>query len=310
MQPTAEYAWAVPTLANEFVATPACERPQEKTALSPFDQASLKPVFGTNEPRGSPEQFLAWARERPHPTQLPAKPLPPSLEAAIQLVWARGPSIAHERHRRLSVLRTVAACLEPMSTVMCSMMSADAVHVARAMALSIRRRARPSATLEDLGDDMYAPHFALWCACLDAMEWPHTRLVKHMMHGFPTVGDIPDSGLWRPCERPADQPFQAFAAQNLSWIARCKRRVISAAQADTQRALACWERTLEEKAAGLILGPFSVAQLNQPGRQFPALGYAQWRPLPRFAIWQKGKYRCIDDGAASATNRSQWHVHP
>jgi len=131
-----------------------------------------------------------------------------------------------------------------------------------------------------------------------------------MVHGFPTVGDIPDSELWRPCERTAASPFAEFASDNVAWVARCKHRVLAAARADRERATACWQRTVEEASCGLILGPFSASQLNQPARTgFPALGFGKWRPLPRFAIRQKGKWRCIDDGAASGTNAHGMTTH-
>lgn len=195
-----------------------------------------------------------------------------------------------------------------MSVSMQAMMSADAVYVARAMALSIMRRSNPAATLDSVKDATYAPHFALWCAILDALRWPNTRLVRHMILGFPTVGKIPDSEVWRPCDRPADCSFEAFTADNVKWTARCRQRVLSAAKADPERAQACWQRTVEECASGLIIGPFSASNLNQPPSKFPGLGYGQWRPLPRFAILQKGKWRCIDDGAASGTNASGRHT--
>lgn len=294
----------VETLAAELLVEPRHERPQAKTALSPFDQAAAKPVFGTNEPRGSPEQFLAWARARYHPKMSSHVELPPYLDAAVQFVWKLGPAIVSERARRLAVFRSVAAKLAPMSVMMCKSMSPDAVHVAKAMALNIRRRADPSTTLADLGDAFYAPHFALWSADLDALQWPYTRLVRHLISGFPTVGDIPDSEVWRPCVRPADRTFAEFTSQSVAWIATCKRRVLSAARADPERARACWQRSLEEQSSGLILGPFSISELNKDPTSFPGLGYARWRPLPRFAIQQKGKWRCIDDGAASATNSS------
>lgn len=77
-----------------------------------------------------------------------------------------------------------------------------------------------------------------------------------------------------------------------------------AARADPERAQACWQQSLEECALGLILGPFTIADINKDPSTFPGIGYAHWRPLPRFAIQQKGKWRCIDDGAASSTNSS------
>lgn len=292
-------------LQRELLADRISERPRDKTALAPFDQAATKPVFGTNEPRGSPEQFLCWAQSRTHPSHLPPHPLPRDLDAAVEFVWMWGPHVVAERARRLELFRSVALALEPLSHMLSNMMSPDARFIARAMALSMLRRQDPAASLDDVGDELCAPHFALWCAVLDSMQWPHTMLVHQMVHGFPTVGDVPDSGIWRLCDRPADRPFSEFSADNISWIARCRRRIISAARADPERAAACWQRTLEEQASGLILGPFSLSQLNQPRMSgFPAFGYGNWRPLPRFAIMQKKKWRCIDDGAASGTNAS------
>lgn len=232
----------------------------------------------------------------------PPPPLPQHLEAAVQFVWSFGPHVSSERARRLAILRDVALSLEPLSDKMAHLMSADAINVARAMALSIHRRTRPATTLSDLGEALYAPHFALWAAILDCLQWPNVSLIRHMITGFPTVGDIPDSEVWRPCLREASIPFPQFASTNTQWIVRCKHRVLAAARADADRAYACWQRTLEERDAGLIIGPFSISQLNQPASSFPGLGYAKWRPLPRFAIRQKQKWRCIDDGAASRTN--------
>ena len=49
-----------------------------------------------------------------------------------------------------------------------------------------------------------------------------------------------------------------------------------------------------------LLSWIETSRLRSSG--FPAFGFGRYRPLPRFAIWQGNKYRCIDDGAASGTN--------
>ncbi|KAL1528241.1 hypothetical protein AB1Y20_009599 [Prymnesium parvum] len=74
--------------------------------------------------------------------------------------------------------------------------------------------------------------------------------------------------------------------------------------ADPDRAMACWQRSVEECSSGLILGPFTASQLNQPSSSgFPALGYGRWRPLPRFAIKQKDPLAQLSAQAAAAASR-------
>lgn len=226
------------------------------------------------------------------------------LEAAILFVVSYGAHVVEERRRRALLFADVARVLEPLSARLCLRMSDSAKDISRAMALNIARRANPAACLADLNDgDMYCIHFALFGAILDALRWPDDRLVFKLVHGFSVVGDVPDSGVWRPLERPAAVPFDVFSHSNASWVLACKARVLSAARKSPQRALACYQRTLEELDAGLILGPFSINDLNaRPGTWRFAFGYGHWRPLPRFAIWQGSKWRCIDDAAVSGSN--------
>ena len=44
---------------------------------------------------------------------------------------------------------------------------------------------------------------AAWC---DAREWPDTAMVENWVLGYTIVGDIPDSGLFRPQETPPTVP--------------------------------------------------------------------------------------------------------
>lgn len=170
--------------------------------------------------------------------------------------------------------------------------------------LDIRRRDFPDLTIEDVAEaDQHHVHFALFAAILDALHWPDTWLLKCLIHGFPIVGAIPDSHVWRPVDRPAEMAFAAFASTNAPWVYACQQRVLSAARRDPDMASACWRRTLEEKCSGLIYGPFTISDLNQkPGTWKFAFGFGRWRPIPRFAIFQGEKWRCIDDAAASGHN--------
>lgn len=303
VEPDDTYRACVHRLRVLLLYTAPRERPSASPALAPFDQASQHPVFGAKTDRGSMEDFLCWARARPHPSQQPLPPLDADLEAAIEFVWKCGSTVQRERETRMSVLRGVADDLEPLSRVLCGRMSREAVSIARAMMLNIVRRDQPSAGLDDVGGRLHAPHLGLWCAVADALEWPHRDVVAGLMTGFRSVRHIPDTGLWRQVDRPASEPFESFQRGNAAWLRQCENRVLSVARHDEARARACWERTLEERDSGLIEGPFTRAEI-QARREtgFPAFGYGVARPLPRFAIWQGSKWRCIDDGAASGTN--------
>ena len=312
IDPDELYFACVDRLEALLICNPPFVRPAEKASLAAFDQASQHPHFGGKTDRGTPEQFLEWACRREHPSALPQAPLPEDLEAAIVHVWQVGEGIAADRDVRMCEVRRVAADLEPLTAMLCSMMTPAAVSISRAMALNIRQRSEPSASLHDIGDDRYCPHFGFWCGVLDALRWPHRTLVRSMVLGFRTVGDVPDSGVFRPVSRPASMSFPEFARTNAAWVTQCAHRVARRAAREPEMAEACWRRTIEERDAGLIQGPFTVAQLNaSPGTGFPAFGYGRYRPLPRHAIFQGKKYRCIDDGACSGTNErgtSTWET--
>ena len=193
------------------------------------------------------------------------RPLPrleEDLECAVSFVWRCGTGIVAERERRMAVLRHVSQLLEPLTVALAARMSENATVIARAMMLNIMRRTQPAARLEDVGDALYAPHFGLWCAMLDAMRWPQRNLVASMLHGFRSVGDLPDSGIWRPVDRPASVSFAEFTETNASWVYACRARLLSAGTKDSERLAACWERTLEERDSGLIQGPFTISSVE------------------------------------------------
>lgn len=195
------YVDSVFRLRSEFVCNPAFQRRSAQPSLAPFDQASQHPVFGRSQPRGSPEEFLRYAHDRPHPSQQPRPPLEDDLEGAVSFVWQCGSTVAAERERRLTLFSEIAEALEPLSHRLEDMMSPQATDIARAMALNILKRQNPSACLSDVGDSLFCLHFALFAAILDALRWPDHNLVRKLVLGFPSVFDIPDSGVWVPLRR-------------------------------------------------------------------------------------------------------------
>ena len=184
ISPSDTYCDVVDTLRSLFVCSDVYVRPAAKTQLAPFDQASTKPTFAAGSDRGSPEQFLAWARTRPHPAEECLPELEDDLEAAVKYVWSMGGYVAAHRRARLGTIEGCANLLEPLSRVLCTMLCANADRIAKAMALNVLRRSQPKATLDDVGEQRYVPHFGL-CAVLDALRWPNVKLVRYMIHGFP-----------------------------------------------------------------------------------------------------------------------------
>ena len=124
------------------------------------------------------------------------------------------------------------------------------------------------------------------------------------------MGDIPDTGIFRPIERPATMDLCDFTNSNVEWVMECKRRVERMALASPAMAAATWEKTAAELATGLVQGPFTIHQLDEDSREgFPALGRGRWHPLPRFGIEQNGKWRCVDDGKVAGTNANGISTH-
>lgn len=229
-------------------------RPSASSRLAPLDQASQAQCFGASRPRGSPEEFLEWARVRPYPRQMDMPTLPDDLEAAIEFVWECGPRVSAERLRRMLLLERVSQRLEPISSVLELPMSDAACDIACAMALDIARRANPTATMESLGGAIFCVHLGLFAAIVDAIRWLDRRLIYKLVYGFRSVCDMPDSGVREPIERPPDSVFDKFAACSVSWVFECRRRVLSSARRDPARAHACYQQSLQELDAGLFMG--------------------------------------------------------
>ena len=153
-----------------------------------------------------------------------------------------------------------------------------------------------------LAQGVHLAFVAAWC---DAAEWPDTDFVRNWIFGFPIVGDIPDSGLFRPQETPASVPPSAFSAEaNRAHTDEVLRRVTAAARSasgDSERILrAVHAQTRKEACKGYIKGPLTRAQLNA------TFGKNHYRVMIRFGIEQgpdgKRKVRAIDNAKASLSN--------
>jgi hypothetical protein len=156
-------------------------------------------------------------------------------------------------------------------------------------------------------------NLAFMAAFVDAVGWPDVAVVERFARGFPIVGDIPDSGLFRPVDRPATLPLDSFTPEaNRSWASSLDQsltRRAAAATGDDRAALQELEAvTRKEARNGFVIGPRSPLFLDH------LFGRGSWRPMRRFGIWQgegdAHKVRAIDNAKGNDVNRviSTWET--
>ena len=211
-----------------------------------------------------------------------AQMLDPDLIAAIDAICEMGPAMPRKREQRMLTLRRVVASLEGMRAALDACKSPEAAEVA--------------------GEFNVA-----WAAVvIDAIEWEDVMLPLRYVTGYAVVFNIPDTHVFRSNEQPASISREKFLANNTRAVASISREIERSARlgdADEQeRRWQAWKRTREEIDAGLVREPMTRAQVDRKR------GRGKWRCLGRSAIWQKGKYRCIDNGKRSKHNRAT-HMH-
>lgn len=158
-----------------------------------------------------------------------------------------------------------------------------------------------------------AVNTVMMAVAIDLVGWIDTTLVENMVKGFVTIGECPDSGVYRAVVPAADHATWAarhlrFVSTAQSWnralLSRLARR---AHLTGTGRAadLAVALKTDAERKKGAVRGPFaSVHDLTKSIRalspQMPA-GLVP-RLMERFGIEQKGSIRAIDNGKSNLAN--------
>lgn len=199
---------------------------------------------------------------------------PPELLDAVDNVCSLGPGIVQWRRKQFGILRDLSR---------------------RVRHLSISLRAMQSASVASIAGGLDLGLMAVLC---EALDWPDHQLIFNMVHGFPVVGDIPDSGLFsqggQKFRKPIDQVLKTNAAWTSRLIDRCKR---TATRDPSEDETLLWQKTLSEVDQGLMQGPFGRSHLDDT-----LYGYGKWRPIARFGVWQKGKLRPCDDARRNFAN--------
>eukprot|EP00973_Karenia_brevis_P059072 8225609-Karenia_brevis.AAC.1 len=118
------------------------------------------------------------------------------------------------------------------------------------------------------------------------MNWPDLGLPSCLVFGFPIVGDILPTGIFRPI-----LPSERTSKDSL--LGQAAVTYIDDMCSDTRPhrfARQILEVTQQEIEMGLCSPLVDRHYLDQK------YGAGQWRPMPRHVVYQSGKYRPIDDG--------------
>ena len=258
-------------------------RPQRGSMPHPFMQRDFPEIRRDKFEPGvelSKTEFEAAALGRPDPLEgaeaAATADMSPDLHAAIDFVTECGSGIVAERDRRMKRLRVIASLLEPLRGVL------DSIKL-------------PCARL--IADEF---NVAWTVVALEAIQWPDDELALRYITGFPVAFDIPDSGVFREIDAPAQTTEAEFMATNIQMNRSIKQSLSKppSGEEEEERAKMCWKRTEEEIEAGLVFGPISGAQLDRK------YGRGKWRAIKRSAIIQGEKVRCIDDAKRNGLNKA------
>ena len=171
-------------------------------------------------------------------------------------------------------------------------------------------------------------NFALMCVLCDAIRWPDDKLVFNMAMGFPVVGHLEDSGVYKPID-PEHTPekFEELMSEvqsgNLEWLYQVESKLKSSALKCREAAQTGGEKSGYQATCAVIDATLKEVQngFTSPGMTQEELinkftdanGVFHCRILPRYGIWQGTKWceetqkeipklRCIDNGLSSGTN--------
>ena len=146
-------------------------------------------------------------------------------------------------------------------------------------------------------------------ALVVALQWPDIQCVRRWFYGHAIVGDIPDTGLFRPQEIGFRAPPSTLdPPSNRVWNARLEASLRAAGRraesdAEARAVLEGVERaTAKELRAGVVHGPYTRAALDRKW------GDDIYRAQRRFGVEQgvddsgASNIRAIDNSAANSGN--------
>ena len=123
--------------------------------------------------------------------------------------------------------------------------------------------------------------------------WPHRDIVKRFTTGYPVIGVIPPTGVFRQFPRSAT----ASAAELLEQAEQWHDEVFALPKPDDAEEI--FDATMKEVAAG------TMSPLRDRSYYDSLYGRRGWRGVIRFGVWQNDKFRPIEDGKRSGHNSGQ-----
>ena len=189
IDPPSVYLTACNTLADAFVEAPPYSRPATKPTGHAGDNA-FRGTFVREEDGVKRGQMVREHEDKEKHMREAANARPPSrveragyacrpdTVAAILQCAKLGARLAGWREQQTQTLNKVRKMLEPLNETL--------------------RKAQPSPpNVHAVAGDV---NLALLCALVDALDWPDRMMPLNFAKGFPSVGCIPDSGVYRPIE--------------------------------------------------------------------------------------------------------------
>ncbi|CAK8994047.1 unnamed protein product [Durusdinium trenchii] len=136
---------------------------------------------------------------------------------------------------------------------------------------------------------MAGKRILLFQEILESIGYHDAEAANLLVEGVPLVGAVPESGVYPKVFRVAELSVETLKEQ-AHWF---RRGILERTRSSGDEACDAfvWQETLKEVERGWLKGPFSEESLPESASI-----------SRRFGIWQKSKYRCIDDYSASLVN--------
>ncbi|MDC0526132.1 hypothetical protein OAO87_03940, partial [bacterium] len=227
-----------------------------------------------------------------HDSRLRATALPGDIMMAVRKPVRLGQALPSDRAAAFAAVSSVSDSLLPMTDQLVTLMP-PTVH-------------RISSRV----------HVALMAAVVESLGWLDVSIACQFINGFPVVGDVPDSGVYRLLESVVSHDvmtarYHDFQSGARAWgrvqLSRLAGRSSLGGSPQRDADLAVSVKTEQERSKGVVVGPFSSlsaldASLRSASPHMPR-GISP-RPLDRFGIMQKGKLRAIDNGRSNGANHA------
>ena len=229
------YVSAVAALRLLALSVGSYERPAQRSA-SHYSQSCgsrfVRPLYDRLVPVASDKRAhvrIAVTKDFPRPPLTDGAPR--DLSAAVSASVRNKDNLPEWRASRARKVRAIAESLSAYGAWLASLSTGTVTKLVEGMNL------------------------AFHAAFIDAVEWPDFRLVERFVKGFTVVGDIPDSGLFRPIYRPAEVNEDTFTpASNGAWldcVARQLRATASGSMCLVRKALQKIESVTRTEARGM-----------------------------------------------------------